>query len=234
MSRVVSSLLGAFIRRCEALPPSGLTLGLTGAAPVTVKMRTERHRGVQCRPLVRPSGAPKGQAYISPGQARHERRPGRRPAPSLRYGRTGRRPCPGLLSHRPYGTSVWLAALASLANEKGQRRRASDARPRGRRCPASPEATWFGNLRSSFQPDLTSAPFSLRLGGSAALRLNRGHLNAKPLRRQDAGTVLPRAAPNDAHHWRRAADSQKQTESATPPSAAVSGSPSEAPDGAAR
>jgi len=59
-----------------------------------------------------PSAALKGQDDNSPGQARNERRPGKKGGVHYRFGYPGRRyACPGLLLYRPYRTSLGLAPL---------------------------------------------------------------------------------------------------------------------------
>src|SRR5207247_1770107 len=90
-----------------------------------------------------PSAALEGQDDNSPGQARHERRPGENAhtnpvslfpvLPRILSGQNrkkggfhfwfpypGRRSaCPGLLSYHPYGISVWLALLANCRTPSG-------------------------------------------------------------------------------------------------------------------
>ena len=79
--------------------------------------------------------------------------------------------CPGLPSYRPYGISVWLAALARLVNNAGQRPRVPGPQHRGREkvaaasvtdCQeppyADPHVRWCGSRegKPSRRPDWTA------------------------------------------------------------------------------
>jgi hypothetical protein len=77
---------------------------------------------------------PHPTSFFPSGLARRERaKPEGKKERSLLWVRNpGRRcACPGLLSYRPYGTSVWLAPLALSAKEKDHRLRCGQ-RPSGR------------------------------------------------------------------------------------------------------